>query len=943
MKIKYLFGAALLLLSASDMMAQQMQLPPIPVDKNVRVGKLSNGLTYYIRHNEFPKNVANFYIAQRVGSINENDNQRGLAHFLEHMAFNGSEHFKGNGIIEYTRTLGVAFGRNLNAYTSVDQTVYNICDVPTTRQTALDSCLLILKDWSNGLILEDKEINKERGVIHQEWQRSASAGMRFYEKYLPMLYPNSKYGHRLPIGLMDIIDNFKPKELRDYYKKWYRPDNQAIIVVGNVDVDHIEAEIKKLWSGVVVPANAAKVVDEKVPDTDQPIYVSYKDKEQQYTIIQMMMKHDVTPASEKTSVAYWVENYIKSMISNMLNARFMELGQNPDCPYVQAFAGDGTYLLSKTKDAFQSAVVPKEGKDIEAFDVLVREIHRARQFGFTETEYARAKSDYLSALEKKFTNKDKTENVYFYNQYVNHYLSNEPMPSIEDEYQMLNAIVPNIPVQAINEMAKQLISDKDSNLVVTEQEQEKEGKVYTPIENLRSTLESVRAEKLMPWVDNVKNEPLIAKLPTKGKIVKEKENKKLGYKKLTLSNGAKVILKKTDFKDDEILMQAYAKGGKNLFGEKDFANLKVFDYVVESQGLGNFSNTELTKALAGKQISANISVGLTHTNVSGSSTPKDLESMMQLVYLCFTKIGKDEKSYKSLISQLEIGLKNKDLQPESVFSDSLAISRYNHNPRFAPLDIKDLDKVNLDRILEMAGQLTGDAGQYTFIFTGNFDEAAIRPLLEQYIATIPGDPKARVEPGKDVIDLTTGELKNHFTRKMETPKAMLYTFWRSNLQDDNLENEVLADAAGQVLSMKFLRTIREDASAAYSVGASGFAQPNVNNDVYYIVYAGCPMDPAKAQQAYDLMMKGMTEAGEKVSAEDVQKVKEFMLKQADVNARKNGHWLNVINNVEEWGIDFQTDYKKTVEAITPEKISKFLKDIVLASGNKVEVMMEPEK
>ncbi len=940
MNLKHLFVAALLMLGAGSTFAQQM--PPIPVDKNVRVGKLSNGLTYYIRHNEFPKNVANFYIAQRVGSINENDDQRGLAHFLEHMAFNGSEHFKGNGIIDFTRSLGVEFGSNLNAYTSIDQTVYRICDVPTTRQTALDSCLLVLKDWSNGLTLDAKEIDKERGVIHQEWQMRTSAGQRFYEKYLPALYPNSKYGYRLPIGLMSIIDNFKPKALRDYYKKWYRPDNQAIIVVGNVDVDHVEAEIKKLWNGVVVPKDAAKVIDEPVPDNNEPIYVFYKDKEQQYSLIQVMMKHDVTPDSLKTNMMYLIEGYVKDMVSSMLNSRFAELSQEADCPFVEGFAQEGNYMISKTKDAFMGLVVPKEGKDLESLSTLIRELMRARRFGFTATEYARAQSDYLSGLEKQFTNKDKTENKVYYNQYVGHYLSNEPMPSIEDEYNTMKMIVPNIPVDAINEAAKELISESDTNLVVTEQVQEKDGKTYVTTDQLKSTLESARAEKLTAWVDNVKQEPLIEKLPTKGLILKEKENKKLDYKKFTLSNGATVILKKTDFKDDEIKMSATAKGGKNLYGKKDFSNLKIFDYAINSMGLGNFSNTELTKALAGKMANASLNMGLTHTTLSATSTPKDLETMMQLVYLNFTKINKDEKSFNSLKSNLEVALKNKHLQPEAVFSDSLSLDRYDHNPRFAALDVKDVENANIDRILEIAGDRTADASKYTFTFVGNFDEATIRPLIEQYIATLPADKKSAVEVGKDAITLTVGKYQDHFTRKMETPKAQLYTFWRSKLEDDNLENEILVDAVGQVLSMKLLRTIREDASAAYSVGAQGYAQPNVNNDVYYIVYAGCPMDPNKAQQAYDLMMKGVAETAEKVDAADLQKVKEYMLKQADEDARKNSHWINTIENFEEWGIDFHTDYKKVVSALTPEKVAKFLKNMILSTGNKVETLMTPE-
>ncbi len=941
MKLRRFFVAAILLLSMGSLMAQQM--PSIPVDPNVRVGKLSNGLTYYIRHNEYPKNVANFYIAQRVGSINENDDQRGLAHFLEHMAFNGSDHFKGNGIIDFTRTLGVEFGSDLNAYTSIDQTVYRVCDVPTTRVTALDSCLLILKDWSDGLTLDAKEIDKERGVVHQEWQMRSDASMRFFEKYLPTLYPGSKYGYRLPIGLMSIVDNFKPKELRDYYHKWYRPDNQAIIIVGNVNVDHVESEIKKLWAGVTVPANAAKVVDEPVPDNNTPIYVSDKDKEQQYSEISVYMKRDPVPDSLKNSIAYLAQNYVKDMMFYMLNSRFSELTQNDSCPFIQADTGDGQYLISKTKDAFQAIVIPKDGKDTAALKAMVIELQRARDYGFTATEYARAKSDLLSGIEKLYTNKDKTENNYFYSMYAANYLDKEPMPSIETQYQLASAIIPRIPLEAVNEMAKELISNSDTNLVVVEQAQEKEGKTYVTVDELKQAVAAARNSSLTAWVDHVKQEPLIAKMPAKGKIVKETENKKLGFKTLYLSNGAKVILKKTDFKNDEVLMQATAKGGSNLFGAGDYANLKVFDDVIGYSGIGDFSSTELQKELAGKNANANLNLANYHATVNGNSTPKDLETMMQMTYLYFTNIKKDEKSYHSLMNNMELALKNKDLRPESVFSDSLRLARYAHNPRFASLKATDLSKVSYDRILAIAKQLTADASKFTFYFSGNFDEARLRDYIEQYIASLPADAKAKVNPGKEIMTLTMGNYKDHFSRKMETPKAQLYAFWTSKLSKDDLSDEITVDAAGQVLNMELLRSIREDNSAAYSVGAQGFPQTTLNNKAYYVLFAGCPMDPAKAQLAYDLMMKGVKDASEKVDPADVQKVKEFMLKQADEDARKNGHWLNVLYQYNEFGQDVQTDYKATVNALTPEKISSFIQKVILSSGNKVEVLMTPVK
>lgn len=932
-----------LLLCAGQAIAQQM--PPIPVDKEVRTGKLDNGLTYYIRHNDYPKDVANFYIAQRVGSINEEENQRGLAHFLEHMAFNGSENFPGNGIIEFTRGLGVEFGSNLNAYTSIDQTVYRICDVPTTRQSALDSCLLVLKDWSGGLLLEDEEIDKERGVIHQEWQMGSDPFQRFADKHLEDLYPGSKYGKRLPIGLMSVVDNFEHQALRDYYHKWYRPDNQAIIVVGNVDVDHIEAEIKKLWSGVKVDPNAAKVVTEPVPDNDEPIYVTYQDKEQKYSIISVNMKHDAVPDSAKSTLDYLILQYGRQMVDMMINLRLQELMQQPDCPFVSAGTSYGQFMgVSKPKDAFELQIVPKEGKDIEALTMAMREVERARQFGFTETEYARAKADYLSSLEQLYTNREKTANTYFYSLCVGNYLANEPMPGIEDEYTLMNQIVPNIPVQAINMLAQEMISNENKNLVVYEISQEAEGKTHPTTDQLRQAIESVRAEKLEAYVDNVKDEPLIAQMPTKGSVVSTTEDQKLGFKKLTLSNGATVILKKTDFQDDEVKMLAEAKGGMNKYGENDFINLDVYDYIAGSCGLGNFSSTELQKALAGKKANANPSIGLYTRSLDAFSTPKDIETMMQLAYLYFTDMRKDEKACQSVISQLEVMLKNKHLQPESVFSDSLQYTRYAHNPRFAPLQYEDLKKINVDRIVEITKEMFADASEFTFYIVGNYDEATLLPLIEQYIASLPSSQKQpkKVEAGQEIITMPNGAVTNHFSRKMETPKAQLYKIWRTDKTPYTLEKSILTDAAGQLISIKLLRTIREDNSAAYSVGGYGFNLRTADDQAYLQILAGCPMDPAKADLAHKLMDEGVTETANTVNAEDCAKVKEFMLKQAKEDARKNSHWISVLSEYCSTGLDMQTDYEKVVSSLTPEKIAGFMKDF-LGAGNSVEVLMTPEK
>ena len=936
-----MFVAVLTLFSVAAMVAQEMQLPPIPVDPAVRIGKLDNGLTYYIRHNEYPEHVANFYIAQRVGSIQEDDSQRGLAHFLEHMAFNGSEHFKGNGIIEFTRSLGVEFGSDLNAYTSIDQTVYRVCDVPTKRQTALDSCLLILKDWSNGLSLEPEEIDKERDVVHNEWRLGEGPSQRMIQRALPRMYPGSKYGDRLPIGLMSVIDSFRPQTLRAYYQKWYRPDNQAIIVVGDVDVDHMEAKIKELFSGIQVAPDAPKVVLETVPDNNEAIYIFEKDKEMQMSQVMVMMKHDAVADEEKTSMMYLMDGYVKAVISQMFNQRLNEMTQEESCPFFQAFASDGEYMLSRTKDNFEMIGVPKEGQDMETLKALIRETRRAREFGFTATEYARAQADYLSSLEKLYTNRDKRKNAEYGNEYRDHYLANEPIPPLDVLYQLMQQIAPNIPVAAINEAVKELITPSDTNLVVMEWAQEAEGKQYPTEQDMAAAVAAARAETLQPYVDNVKDEPLVdvAKIK-KGKIKKETENKLLGYKELKLSNGATVILKKTDFKDDEVQMQASAKGGKSLYGEADYTNLKVFDEVIGYSGLGNFSNTELAKALAGKEVNADATLSVTRQYISAHSTPKDLETMMQMQYLYFTAINKDEKQFQNLMTTLDMALKNKSLSPDAVYSDSVANTVYAHNPRYANIDVKDLKDINYDRILAIAKERFQNASQFTFVFTGNFDEQTIRPLIEQYIASLPVAKKKKAEDFRDVLTLAKGEVLNQFKVKTESPKATAREVWYAEVPY-TLDNIVKLDAVGQVLSMIYLKTIREDESAAYSCGAGGFFNMSSHQPIA-MLQAYCPMNPDKSELAVRLLHEGIAEMSKQVDADRLQKVKEYMLKQIDVDVKKNGYWINTITTWKDHGVDVYTDYKKTVEALTPESVRDFLNSVLLKSGNHIEIIMTPE-
>ena len=936
MKLRKIFVAVALLTAG---LASAQQMPEVPVDSGVRIGKLDNGLTYYLRHNNNPEKKANFYIAQRVGSIQEDDSQQGLAHFLEHMAFNGSEHFPSGKMIEYLQTIGVQFGRSLNAYTSIDRTVYYIADVSTERQSALDSCVLVLRDWSSGITADPEEIEKERDVIHNEYRMRNSPSQRMIERALPTLFQGSKYGYRMPIGKMEIVDNFKPEELVAYYKKWYRPDNQALVIVGDIDVDYTENLIKRLFSDIVVPADAAKVVDESVPDNERAIYVAEKDKEQQYPVLMLSMKRDPIPAELKKTMAYLVTDYLSDLTCAMFNSRFSEIQQQPDCPFIQALVQDGNYLqLARTKDALMFIGVAKEGKEIETMQAVMREAKRAKDFGFTATEFARAKADYLSALEKRYTNRDKMKNEEFADSYIENFLENDPIPSVEDLYQTVTMLAQQLPFEVVNQFAQQIVSVDDKNLVAFQMEQEKEGKTYLALDAMKKAVEDVRAEALTAWVDNVKEEPLIAELPAKGKIVKETENKVLGYQELTLSNGAKVILKKTDFKDDEVMMQAEAKGGMSLFGKEDIMNLQLIEPAQMYSGLGNFSKSELDKALAGKQASVGLSVKEDRQYISGRSVPKDIETLFQLFYLTQTNIKKDEKSMASFVNQMQMVLKNKSLNHQLVYNDSLESTKNSGNPLYRLPEVEDIQKFDYDRTLQMLKQLYVNGGQFTYTIIGNFDEQAIRPLIEQYIASLPA---GEVVKAKDVRTFFKGEKVNRFEKKMETPQAQTTQIWMNDNLPYTLENKVLLDAASRLLTRIYLRTIREEESAAYNVGCGGTIDNFGAKPVFFLT-AQAPTNPDKQTIAENLMLKYLKECMENIDEADLSPVKEIMLKQAEDAIRENGHWMDVLTEWTAEGVDLQTNYAETVKALTSQKVQSFIADFI-AAGNHASIVMMPEK
>ena len=946
--MKHLFrklGFAVIMLCGSFQLASaQMQMPPIPVDKDVRIGHLDNGLTYYIRHNALPEHRVEFHIAQKVGSILEEPQQRGLAHFLEHMAFNGTKNFpgdeKGLGIVQWCETKGIKFGVNLNAYTSVDQTVYRISNVPTDDQSVVDSCLLILHDWSNAVLLSDKEIDKERGVIHEEWRSRNSGIMRLYTEAQAVMYPGDKYADCMPIGSIDVIDNFPYQAIRDYYAKWYRPDLQGIIIVGDIDVDQMEAKIKSVFADVKKPVNPAERVYYPVADNQEPLVYIGKDKEIDDPTIEIYFKQDPTPDSIKGNMAYLLQQYMLSMTTSMLNSRLNELRQSANPPFIYAGCYYGNYFLAQTKDAFTLSISSKAEGINEALKAGLTELERVRRYGFTESEYERARANYLQRLESAYNEREKTKNDSYVNEYINHFLMAEPIPGIEFEYTTMNQIAPNIPVMAINQAIQQGGLLPDNNQVVFIAAPEKEGIVCPTKEEVVAQLKGMKDLKVEAYVDKVSNEPLMKEAPKGGKIVSENTNAIYGTTELTLSNGVKVYIKKTDFKADEIQMKGVSLGGTSLFPDNDKLEMSYLNSVIQAGGLGNFSKIDLTKMLAGKKVSVNAAVGANTEGITGSCSPKDFETMMQLTYLSFTAPRKDMDAFASLKSRIKAQLESAESNPLSSINDTIQKMMYGYHPRYFSMKPEMVDQINYDRIIEMYKDRFADASDFRFFLVGNVDIEKVKPLIEQYLGALPST--GRKETFRDNhMDIAKGMLENTYAKEQQTPMATVFMLYSGKCKYD-LKDNLLMSFLTQALDMVYTEEVREKEGGTYGVSSYGQLSKHPNEKfMLQIVYQTDPAKKDHLNGIIDAQMKKM--ASEGPTEEHLQKIKEYMLKKYKDNQKENGYWLNNLDEYFYTGVDYTQGYEEAVNNITVKDVQKFAADLV-NQGNKITVVMTvPEK
>lgn len=927
----------MLFVAAMAISSFAQQVMPCPMDPNVRIGKLDNGLTYYIRHNEKPSGRADFYIAQKVGSVLEEESQRGLAHFLEHMAFNGTTNLPGMTLREYLQSRGIKFGENLNAGTGIDQTVYMITNVPTDIPGLVDTCLLILHDWSSFIALEEAEIDNERGVILEELRTREDASERIMKEILPIMYPNSPYANRLPGGLPEVVANFEYQTLRDYYHKWYRPDLQGLIIVGDVDVDAIETRIKEMCADIPTPVNPAPRPQFMIEDNDEPIVAIASDPEATNYRVNLYYKQEATPDSLKNDINYWIAQYMLAIVSEMEINRLQELVQKPNPPFVYGYSYYSSYYIAPTEDAWTSMAMAKDAAGIdEALTALVTENKRMQQYGFTASEYERAKADFMKRIESQYNERNNTENSNYVDECLNNFLSNEPMMGIETEYAMYQQIVPNLPLEVINMMAQQLIPE--NNLVITVTAPKKEDEVLPTREDILNFYNAANAIEVEPYQEEVFDGPIVPNMPKPGKIKKEADMPEFDAKVLTLSNGMKVYYKKTTFKEDEIRFTANSWGGISTLKQEDFITLSNLGDVITLGGVGNFSATDLPKVLAGKKVRVTPYIGNYSEGMSGNCSPKDLETMMQLIYLYFTAPRADEEAFQSYAQRAKAALVNQELNPMTTFSDSLIMVLYNNHPLRIRTKAADIDKIDYAKAMDMYKQCFADPKNFTFYFVGNIDEETFKPLVEQYLASLKkGKGK---NDWKDIgLGISEKDVICHYEKEMQNPKVTIY-MTINGLMEYNYRNIIYMDVLGEVMDIYYTRTIREEEGGTYGVGVYGTVNDKPKDAYMFLIAFDTNLD--MYEKLMGKVRDGLNDVATNGPAqEDLSKVVENLYKKRAENKEENSFWISAMSDFVEDNINIDAEFDAIVKSITPQTIADFAKEVL--KGYNKEVVQMPTK
>lgn len=920
---------------ACNIYAQQGK---IDNDNTIRKGILPNGMTYYIRHNAQTKGVADFYIAQKVGSILEEKRQRGLAHFLEHMAFNGTKHFPGNtlqpGIVAWCESVGIKFGANLNAYTSVDQTVYNISAAPVTREGVIDSCLLILNDWSHELLLTDKEIDKERGVIEEEWRtrRSGMAMQRLSEQAMPVIYAGTKYSDCMPIGNIDIVRTFPYNDLRDYYSKWYRPDLQAIIVVGDINEDKIEEKIKKLFAKIPLPQNPAHRIYYPIGNNEKMILYTATDKEQPTVNFTLYMKRDVTPKQERNTIQNYADDYKTNILRMAINDRLEELSRTKNAPFISASVRSGNFFLASTKDAFELSGVLKEGKAIEAIQLLVGEVERARANGITIDELKRGKAEMLSYAENDYNDRSNRRNGEFVEQCVQNFLEETPIIEPEKELEMVRKLDKTVTIDDVNALAKTIITNQ--NQVVTMFGPDKNSFKMPTNSSIENAILKAQKQHYTPYkTQNTLTERLVTKLPKPGSIISERTYK-YGYTEFILSNGLKVYVRPTNFEPDEVNLKLFSLGGKNIYPDSEMPNLTYLMAGATIGGVAQYNDLTLEKMLAGKTATVTPFIDNDTRGMAGTSNVKDTKTLLELVYLYFTQPRKDPQAFKNLMEQQQEFLTNAHVNPMLAYNDTLHKVAYATN-RMASMNKEQLKRVNYNRIMHIYKELFANAANFKLILTGNININKLRPLLCQYIATLPSN-NTKETIGTYEPKLVDGKKTYIFHKKQTTPTAITTIVIKGKMEYNN-RNELLMDAIGQLLRIVYTEKVREDKGGTYSVQASGDLQHHPDDEA--LLRIAFQTDPQKYNDLIPIVYKELEKmATEGPSQQDLDKVKAYELKVYNQVLRMNNYWEYVLYTDLYNGIDVDTDFRYIVENMTCDDIRTTLRNL-LNQNNCIEVTM----
>ncbi len=933
MNTRIMMIATLLLASITPLFSQNPV--PTPVDQSIRYGKLSNGLTYYIRHNEQPKERAEFYIAQKVGAILENDDQNGLAHFLEHMAFNGTQHFPGKSLINYFETIGVRFGSNINAYTSLDETVYNLSDVPTYRDGIIDSALLVLHDWSSFISLNSDEIDKERGVIREEWRQGQDASQRLWKASNALITAGSQYAKRDIIGDTAVINNFSHETLRNYYKRWYRPDLQAILIVGDIDVDQMEARVKKLFADIPAPISPAERTYFSVPMRSEPVTGIFKDKEMQSTQVILYYLIGTQSDDVRLSEQGYLNNLKNRLLIMMANERFEEIAREPNAPFSSLGGDFGGY--TRTMDVLAFSSEPVSGKEKEARERTLKEVELLKRYGFTQSELDRAKLSLLSGLETSYRDRKNVKNKSLVSEYARNFLNAESIPGIEWEYEFTKNALPEINVEAVNKLATDYLNNK--SLFYFVYAPDKEGIALPTEAQLKEELAAAAMLKLESRKESFTNKPLIEKKIKRGKVKKAVSNPTLGTTEWTLSNGIKVILKSTRLKEDEIRMLAFSDGGTSLVSENDLVTITHASRVVRQSGLGNLDQNTLDKLLTGKIASMSPYIDTYGEGFNGVSTVKDLETLLQLVYLNFTSIRRDSNAYNRYVSSYMTSLENAALDPNTAYYDSINGITYGYHPRVLLQNVETFKKIQFDPLYKLFGERFSNPADFTFEFVGNINQDSIKPLIETYLGGLKTIKKREMWKDNNIRAIK-GPLYREIEKKLEVGKTTCYVHYLIN-QPYNLDNNLLVTTLGNILRLRYTATIREEEGGSYGVSVSGGSsyQP-IHLASLSIMFN---TDPEKYKRMLGIVHEQIKQiADQGPTEEDLSKVKLNLLKQYTESKQDNAWWMQAMTSYYKNSMDVVNGYEKRVEAIDVKAVQALAKRFI-EENNVREILLVPEK